>query len=218
MGTMIKKSDVRRLAGSLATLGLELEEKGEQAIWILEGWERGPAGDPMAATRGGGGGEVQAEDRRAEARDARRAGEQAEEFRRDLAELDRLVVKVNRRLDMACPPDMSALRNRRTGEFDPETATDMLAAGWCPQCFVNGLGSVPLSPLEGSSQVRRYADRCRPCGDFRKAEGIDKPKEIAQAHADGRRLSVDEVRKIVEREKAKLNPKKNKRKGKRKAA
>lgn len=211
---MTSRSDLRRLAASLSVLGTELEAKGTDAWDRLEGWEQGPNGDPMAWTRGGGGTEQDAQDRRDEARQARRASQQFEEWRSDLESLDKTAQRVFRRLDMACPPDVSELRNRRTGEFDPETATDMLAAGWCPNCWAAGVGSVPLSPVEGKGQVRRYTDRCRPCGDFRKAEGIDKPKAIVVAHAEGRRLSVDEVNRLVEVAKAAAAP--PKKKGKRK--
>lgn len=216
---MTTRSDLQRLAASLGVLGTELESKGLTAWDRLEGWEPGPATPPATGVRGGGGGDAAAEDRKAEMRSARRAGQQLEEWRVDLTELDQLVQRINRRLDMACPPDVSELRNRRTGDFDPETATDMLAAGWCPNCWLAGLGSVPLSPAEGKGQVRRYSDRCRPCGDFRKAHGgLDKPKALVVAHAEGKRMKPDEVERIIAAARAAAHPKrKSKKKGKRAA-
>lgn len=165
------------------------------------------------------------EDSSREQRDDRRAALQLAEFAADLRVLDRLVQSVNRRLDMACPPDMRELRNRLTGEFDPETATDALAQGFCPNCWAAGVRYVPLSEVEathptGIGKVRRYQDRCRPCGDFRKAEGIDKPKEIVVGHAQipPRRFSPEHVAELVKKAKAAANPKKGKKKKGKRAA
>lgn len=217
---MTTRSDIPRLAASLAVLGTELEQKGQTTFDVLHGWMEGPRRVSKPGETGGGGTEVDAEDRRLELRDASRAAVHASEFVADLQLLDRAIQRVNRRMDMACPPDMSGIRNKRTGEFEPETATDMLAAGFCPNCFLCGVGAVPLAPAEGKSSVRRYADRCRPCGDFRRREdGLDKPKEIVIAHHEGRRLNATDEEKIIKAARAKINPKtKGKRRKGKKAA
>lgn len=160
-------------------------------------------------------------DRSDEFRREARAAQQHDEQVADARLVEQVAIRMTRRLDMACPPDMSALRNRLTGDFDPETATDALAAGFCPNCWAAGVKYVPLVETEGSSSLRRYSDRCRPCGDFRKAEKIDKPKEIVVGHAASpkRRFTPDELARIIGAAKAAANPKKKGKKAKgRKAA
>lgn len=206
---MPTRTDLTRIAASLAVLGTELEHKGQRAIDTLAGWAQGPTRAAQHGERGGGGTELAAEDRRTELAQARRAAVHHAEFVADLHRIDVLVQRINRRLDMACPPDMAELRNRRTGEFEPETAADMLAAGWCPNCWLAGLGSVPLT-TRANTGLRYYSDRCKPCGEFRKAEGIDMPKELVIAHHEKRRLSAPERDRIVNAAKAAANPTKKK--------
>jgi hypothetical protein len=249
---MTSRADLKRLAGSLATLGTELEEKGPTVWDRLASWRPGPqkAAGPAGVTdicqcnhsaethdvagclyvwfdeeadltrhchcaayveRSSA--DPSGDDRRGEHRQAARAAEHFDEFRADLTALDRLVQKVVKTIDMADPPTMEAIRNRRTGEFDPETAVDALAAGFCPNCWAAGVRQVPLCPTpEGRSTVARYGDRCRPCGDFRHAEGIDKPKELVVGHAQipPRRFSPSETEKIIKAAKDRANPKKSK--------
>jgi hypothetical protein len=208
------RNDIRRIAGSLGVLGTELEQKGVTALDVLAGWEAGPTRPPTSFDfHDEDEADPAAEDRRQERNSASRAGVHRTEFESDLRALDRLVQSINRRMDMACPPDMSELRNRRTGEFDPETAADALAAGWCPNCWQVDQAHVPLT--KNRSGIRYYSDRCRPCGDFRKEHGIDKPRPIVAAHLEGRRLSPQEVDSAVAAARAALAPAK-KRKGKKK--
>lgn len=156
---------------------------------------------------------TQGEDSAGERAQAARAAEHRSEFEADIRTLASLLVKVSRRMDMACPPTMEALRNRLTGGFDPETATDALVAGWCPNCWQVDQAHVPLTTAP-SSGLRYYSDRCRPCGDFRKEYDIDKPREIVAGHlaSPPKRFSPEEVDQIVAREKA--MQKKTRRKGK----
>lgn len=197
-------------------------EHTEQGKGLCAAIDRAPDGEAwpcwcnafVATAKGTAG-----DDRREERRQAARAGEHYAEMVADLRLLDEVLDRIEHRLDIACPPTMEALRNRRTGEFDPQTATDVLAAGGCPNCFEAGIGFVPLPEVEGSGSVRRYADRCRPCGDFRKAnDGLDKPKELVRAHHDNRRLNAQETEAIIKAARDRANPKKSKGKGKRKKA
>lgn len=218
---MSTRSDLVRLAARAGLFGTEFEMKGELMLSRLQGWTQGPTKAAATGERGGGGTEVDADDRRDEQRQARRASVHYEEQLADQRLLDEVFDRMFRRMDMAVPPEVEQLRNRRTGEFEPETATDALAAGNCPNCWIAGFRDIELSRVEGKGQVRRYADRCRPCGDFRHAEGIDRPKELVKAYHSIPRvnLSPDEVQRIVNAARAAANPKGKKgRKAKRKKA
>jgi hypothetical protein len=257
---MTTKNDIKRIAGSLAVLGTELEQKGKTAWEVLEGWEQGPRRAPRderdgevcechhtAAThyldRGpcsatvsivdeetattwvtegctcGGFKAAQsdpaAEDRSQQLAEARRAARHHALYREDLDIIDAAAQRIFRRLDMACPPDMEELRNRRTGEFDPETATDAMQAGWCPNCWQVDQAHVPLTV--NTKGFKYYSDRCRPCGDFRTEYGIDKPREIVAGHlaSPPRRFTSAEFETIIARAKAAAAPPKKGKKGKR---
>lgn len=208
---MTSRSDLPRLAASLGVLGTELELKGLTAWDRLAGWEPGPAPAPATGIRGGGGSDEAASDRRAEMRDARRAAEHLEEFRADLAALDRLVQSINRRLDMACPPDVSELRNRRTGDLEHvETAGDIAAAGYCVSCWRNDKQMVVRERAKKSGLY--YSPKyCRWCMDVKRNYGVEPPLEVLKLHHAGRRVSVQAMEEAIAAAKPKS---KKKRKGK----
>lgn len=153
-----------------------------------------------------------ASDRRQGMREEARVALRHAEFKGLLRVLDAVVQRVFRIMDAACPPDMSDLRNRRTGEFDPETALDIEASGHCPNCWLATGEHVPLS-TDGRG-IRFYSDRCKPCGDFRREHGVDKPKQIIVGHKEGRRFSSGEVDRLIAAAKAEAAPAKGKKKRK----
>ncbi len=211
---MTTRADLLRLAASLGVLGTELEQKGLEAWDRMNGWQPGPAGDPMAWTRGGGGSETAAEDRKVEAKQARRAGQHLAEFRADLTALDDLVQQINRRMDMACPPDVSELRNRRTGETEfTETSGDIAAAGFCVSCWRNDKQMVVREKARKSG-LYYSPTLCRWCMDVKRAYGIEPPVEVLKLHHAGRRISVQMMTEAIEAAKPSKAKGKKKRKGK----
>lgn len=152
-------------------------------------------------------------DRRGELREGARAALRHAELKGLLRVLDAVVQRTFRILDAACPPSMDEVRNRRTGEFDPETALDVLASGHCPNCWMATGEFIPIT-TDGKG-VPYYKDRCFSCGRFRFEEGVDKPLEVVRAHSEGRRLKPAELDSLIAKAKAAAGPAKGKkRKGK----
>lgn len=196
---MTARSDLPRLGASLGLLGTLVERDGQTAYDRMAGWEFGPRKAPQSGETGGGGGEAAAEDRKDEAAQRRRAAIHFREFRADLAELDRLVQRTLRRIDIACPPLEEEYKNRRTGELDPWSEAEIVAAGWCRTCWLADQ-TWTVIPLDRKG-FKRYRDACSFCGAFRAAHGIDPPKELLVKHNQGRNLSEAEVNEAVKRAK-----------------
>ncbi len=211
---MTSRADLPRLAASLGVLGTELESKGHDVWDRLGGWQPGPQPAPSTGVRGGGGSETAAEDRRAEAAQARRAGKHLEEFRMDLAALDMLVQSLNKRIDLACPPDITELRNRRTGEMEfVETAGDIAAAGYCTSCWRNDKQLVVREKAKKSG-LYYSPTLCRWCADVKRTYNVEPPLEVLKLHHAGRRISVQAMTEAIEAATPKKNKSKKKRKGK----
>lgn len=193
------RSDMPRLAASLGVLGTELEQKGVPALDALYGWKQGPSKVASPGERGGGGSEVAAEDRRAERAEARRAAVHHDEFVADLVLLNAVVQRINRRMDLACPPDMSEVKNRKTGEIAPETAGDIAAAGYCVSCWRNDKQMVVREKSKG---IFVSATLCRWCMDVKRTYDVEPPLEVLKLHHAGRRISVQ----VMEAAIAKVKP------------
>lgn len=206
---MTTRADLPRLFASLSVLGTEGEMKGQLAWDRFSGWEPGPQGPPQSGIRGGGGSEAAAEDRRQERAEARRAGEKQEAYRAALTRLDTAVQEVNHLLDMACPPDVSELRNRRTGEFEPETAGDIAASGYCVSCWRNDKQMVVREKAKKSG-LYYSPTLCRWCMDVKRTYGVEPPLEMLKLHHAGRRISVSLMEEAVASER---RPGKKRRKG-----
>lgn len=171
--------------------------------------ERTPDGMPMllcscvrftAAPRG-----AQSEDRATEEKQRARAAEHFGEYLADLAAVDELVQRLLRKIDIAVPPNPEEVKNRRTGEFEPWTPAEIVAAGWCSNCW---LACQAWSPIPTDKRgYKRWKDRCGWCGPFRASHGIDAPKELVVKHHDGRNLSAAEVEEAVEKAKQSQAPK-----------
>lgn len=209
----VTRSDLCRLGASLGVLGTLLEMKGS-AVWdTLYGWQPGPLPAPARGERGGGGGETSNDDRKAEAAQRRRAGQHLDEHRSDLDQLDELVQRVMRRIDIACPPDFAELKNRRTGDIDPITKAEAVLSGLCGSCWRDNEHE-SLIPL-GRDGFRKYHDLCDWCGSLKRTYGIEPPLDLLEAHHAGRRLSEAEVAAAVERQLTDDKPGKKGKKGKR---
>src|SRR5690606_13669636 len=122
-------------------------------------------------------------------------------------------------VNVLCPPQPGETRNPRTGELDQITPADAEIDGWCGNCWRFEQTPVPITTnVKG---LRYYTARCRPCGDFRKEHGIDKPVALLRAHLSTppKRLSAEEVDRIIATAKAASAPaKKGKKRRKGKAA
>lgn len=213
----VTRSDQKRLAGTLAVLGTELEAKGEHAWDVMDGWRFGPRKAPESGERGGGGGEASAQDHAEEAKQRARAAQHFTEHKADLNLLDDVVQRILRRIDIAVPPNLSELKNRRTDNLDPITPTEAAIDGWCSNCWRLDQAHVPIT-VAVKSGLRYYRDLCRPCGDFEKEHGIPKPLEILAVHLEGKRMDPAEADRIIAKAKAAAAPKKSKKKGKGKKA
>lgn len=207
---MTTRADLPRLGASMGLLGTLLEGGGQLAWDTMDGWQHGPRKAPEAGERGGGGGEAGAEDRKDEAIQRARAARHFAAFLADLDAADVLVQSLIRRMDVACPPHPSALRNK-AGDLDPVTAADAAAAGWCKSCWRNDQQMVPVTPPEGKSRLKRYRDYCRWCGDFVGQHKIEPPLELLKVRHAGGRISEADVDKAIKAAKQAAMPKKAKR-------
>lgn len=211
---MTTRADLPRLGASLGVLGTLLEKDGQTAWDVMSGWQHGPRKAPMAGERGGGGGEVGQEDRKDEAIQRARAAKHFQAFRTDLAQLDTLAQSLLRRIDVACPPNPEEVKNRRTNNLDPITATEAAVDGWCASCWRADQAMVPIY-VDRKTGLRRYRDYCLWCGQFKGAHGIEPPVELLELHLAGRHLSVQMVDEAVAKALVAMAPAKGK-KGKRK--
>lgn len=212
---MTARADLPRLGASLGVLGTLLERDGQTAWDRMDGWQHGPRKAPQTGERGGGGGEAGAEDRKDEAIQRARAARHFQEFRADLAALDRLVTSLLRRIDVACPPNPAEMKNR-TGELEPVTPADVAAAGWCSSCWRNDQQMVVREKAKKSG-LYYSPTLCRWCMDVKRTYGVEPPLEMLKLHHAGRRISVAAMEEAI----AAIQPKKKSkkaRKGKRKAA
>lgn len=204
-------TDIRRIAARMATLGTELEQKGERARTVLHGWGHGPR-QPTGDKRGGGFGDIYADERALETKRRARAAELHDEYLTKLNQLDRLITETERIIDVACPPNIAEVKNRRTQDLDPITAADAAAAGWCRSCWRNDQQMVPIT-TQTKTGLRYYRDYCKWCGEFEAAHNIEPPPELLQMRHDGRRITATDVDKAIARARA-LTKKSKKRKGK----
>ena len=152
------------------------------------------------------------EDRKTEQKQRARAAEHFDEWMADLNALDDLAQRLLRKIDIAVPPNPEEVKNRRTGEFEPWTPAEVVAAGWCAPCW-SADQTFTAIPLDRKGH-KRYRDACGFCGPFRAAHGIDPPAELLELRHAGRNLSQQVVDDAVSRAKAKQQPKGKK--GKRK--
>lgn len=214
---MTSRSDLPRLGAALGTLGTLLEDpsRGQAAYDRMQGWQHGPRSAPKAGERGGGGGEAAAEDRKAEEKQRQRAAEHFAEFRADLDALERLTYAVLRRVDVACPPNLSELKNRRTEDLDPMTPADAAVAGWCASCWRNDQQMVPIETNKKTG-LRYHTSMCRWCGGVCSTYKVDMPPlEIVKLRHAGHRISVSQMEEaIAKATKAKQSKGKTKGKGK----
>src|SRR5437868_1485996 len=109
---MTTRSDLPRLFAFLGVLGTEGEQKGQAAWDASAGWRPGPEPAPKAGERGGGGGEVSAEDRRAEAAQERAAAKRFQAYRVHVAALEKYAYLVMADIDIAVPPNTAEVKNR----------------------------------------------------------------------------------------------------------
>lgn len=210
---MTKRTDLQRIFAFLAVLGTEGEAKGYLAWDAMAGWKPGPQPAPSSGVRGGGGSETQAEDRRAEAAQARSAAKRFEEFRAHLAALEKYAREVMRDIDIACPPDLEELKSRRTGTYEADTAADVAADGWCASCWRNDQQMVRRE--KDRRDMYFYKSYCRWCGLFKAKHGIEPPLPLLEARHAGHSISLEEVEKAI---KAATPKGKKKTKGRRKKA
>ena len=243
---MTIRSDIPRLGASLGVLGTILEHRGIEADLRMEGWQLGPRKAPAAATddvcscghsveshdgiclivgderpcwctgftaapKG-----TQVVDRQTEEKQRARAAEHFQEHRADLAALDALVQRITRRMDIACPPNPEEMKNRRTGEYEPWTPAEVELAGWCSSCWRHEQTFTPI--YVDPKGMRRWKGSCSWCGPIRAQHKIDPPLSLLEKHLEGRNISAQEYDEAIE--KAKPQPAKSKKKGKkgRKAA
>lgn len=197
---MTSRSDLPRLGASLGLLGTLLEAKGQLAYDTMYGWT-GPRPMPSRGERGGGGSEIQAEDRRLEQVQRARAARHFDEWKADLNALDDLAQSLLRRIDVACPPHPAELRNRKTDDLDPVTAADVAAAGWCSSCWRNDQQMVPIE--KDRHGLRFYRDYCRWCGEFKARQKIEPPVELLRLRHEGRRITEADVAKALKAAKSK---------------
>ena len=212
---MTTRADLPRLAGSLGVLGTVLEANGQTAWDTMTGWEDGPRKAPVAGERGGGlpEGSSEAEDRKDEAAQRRRAAKHHREFRADLDELDALVQRLLRKVDVACPPNPAELKNRATGDFEqPWTPAEVELADYCSSCWRHEqtFTRIYVDPRG----MRRWKGSCSWCGPIRSQYKIDPPLELVAKHLAGRNISQAEFDEVMGRALAAAAPK-PKRKGKR---
>lgn len=193
---MTTRSDLPRLGASLGVLGTLLEHKGQDVWDRLDGWQFGPRKAPQAGERGGGGGESGQEDRKDEAIQRARAARHFQEFRTDLAALDKLAQTLLRRIDVACPPHPDEVKNRKTNDLDPVTPADVAAAGWCASCWRNDQQMVAIE-VHRRTSLRYFRDYCRWCGGVKSTYGIEPPLEILKLHHAGRRINVADLEAAV---------------------
>lgn len=210
---MTSKTDLRRLGSSLGVLGTLLEDKGEQAWNTMDGWQHGPRKAPQSGERGGGGGDADLEDRKFESIQRARAARHFTEFRTDLDQLDTLVQSIIRRMDVACPPNIAEITNRKTGELDPVTPGDVAAAGWCASCWRNDQQMV-VREKQKKSGLYYSSTLCRWCLNVKRTYGIEPPVEMLKLHHAGRRISVQAMEEAIAAALPKAKGKKQK-KGKR---
>ncbi len=206
---MTSRADLPRLGASLGVLGTLVES--QQAWDTSWGWAYGPRPAPARGERGGGGTEVDVEDRKAEEKARGRAAQIHDEYRAWCAEMDALTQRGLRLHDVIQPPHPAALRNR-SGDLDPITAADAAAAGWCKSCWRNDQQMVPTTPPEGSGRLKRYRDYCRWCGDFHGQHKIEPPIELLRIRHAGGRISEQDVDKAIKAALQAAKPKKTKRK------
>lgn len=217
---MTSRSDLPRLAGSLSVLGTTLEHHGLTAWDTMQGWEEGPRKAPVTGERGGGIAEgAEAEDRKDEAAQRRRAGKHHREFRADLAELDALVQRVLRKIDVAVPPNPAELKNRSTGTFEqPWTPAEVEIAGWCSSCWRHEQTFTPI--YVDPRGMRRWAGSCSWCGPVRAQHKIDPPLDLVAKHLAGKNIGQAEFDEAMARALLAHAPKpkgRKKRKGKKAA-
>lgn len=198
---MTSRSDLPRLGASLGLLGTILERDGQTAWDRMFGWTFGPRKAPQRGEVGGGAGEAGALDRAEEQKQRARAAKHFEEFRADLNTVDELVQTLLRRIDVAVPPNPEDQKNRRTGDYEPWTAAEVSAAGWCVPCWQADQTFTPI-PLDRKG-YKRWKEACGFCGPFLSAHGIYPPAELLSLHHEGRNLSQQVVEEAVSKAKAK---------------
>lgn len=193
---MTSRSDIPRLGASCSVLGTLLEDRGQNAWDVMFGWQHGPRKAPSRGEVGGGGGESAAEDRKLEERQRQRAAEMFAEYQADLNLLDAVVQRLMRRVDVAHPPNISEVANRRTEQLDPVTAADAAAAGWCASCWRD---DQHLTVIETNKHSLRYfRDYCRWCGGVKSAYGIEPPLSMLKLHHEGRRIAEKDMAAAVQ--------------------
>lgn len=139
------------------------------------------------------------EDRSTQRKQASRAAEHFAEHRADLNELDRLVQRMLRRIDIACPPNLSQIQNRRDRLAEPVTPADAAIEGMCKSCWRD---SEYRQEIETNSKgLRYYKDYCRWCGGAKAEYGIEPPLEILRLHHETppRRISPEDFQAAVDK-------------------
>lgn len=210
-------TDFARLGATLIAVGKLLERDGDTIDKVLSGWETGPQ-TPEAPPDGVDDDEPTVPDpeRSDERKNQARAALMRREFTDAVGRLSDQASTVLRVAAVALPAHPAALRNVRTGDFDPVTVADAGAAGWCTSCWRNDQQMV-LIDVNKKTGLPYYRDLCKWCGAFKGTHKIEPPLELLRLRHAGRRITVADVDAAVARAVAERRQKKSK-KNRRKVA
>lgn len=143
------------------------------------------------------------EDRKTEAKQRARAAEHFAENRADLEQLDRLVQRITRRHDVAFPPNLSRIQNRRARENAPMTPAEAAIEGFCASCWRNEGHRKEID--RDKNDLKFYRDYCRWCGSMKAEYGIEPPLDMLKLHHDDKRITPEVFAAAVEKITAKTN-------------
>lgn len=167
--------DPHRLADELERTATEWRSLGKATIDRFDDWEH-PGTIETDSTRGGSSTQdTKSDDRLREEREKRQAARYLAELRTLTERIDSDLHRLRRLAAIANPGQPVRLKH---GDM---TAAQLIADGWCPSCFRDDNQLVPLG-------AGRYADRCRPCGDYRAREGHDPSVEELRIMHRGKSL------------------------------
>lgn len=183
---MTTKADLPRISTNSTKVGDELATHGDNLWDMFSSWTYGPRPAPASGERGGGGSEVDQEDRKDEAAKDRRASRIFDQWKTALANKEEADNELRRLIAIGVLEDRTKTRNR-AGELNPILAAEVAAAGLCVSC--HRLDQTCFDREKDGKGVFYDREACRRCRRFKNDEGIYPPVELLHIwHKLGRRF------------------------------
>lgn len=176
-----ESEDVRALLAALSGATGHLWDHGDLLWQRTADWEKTKRIAPPSLREDD---EEQVSDREAE---ERQGDALADRFRPEVRQLAKRI-----RTDLARLAQIDAIVIRAQPERLKNR--DLLAAqaaadGWCLSCFRDDQFLSPIAVRPGTNQPY-YRDRCRPCGEWKSANGEDPPIDVLRTRHRGGRVRV----------------------------